>query len=66
MMIDELDLLVGSGVSHAVVNQHVESVPLGPHVDEQGDGVANVNGPSDPVTIKAVARPDLHKTLWGS
>ena len=58
-----MDLLVGSIVSVAVVDEDVEAVPLRPHVDEEGDGVAHVDRPGDPVARQTVARPDLHEAL---
>ena len=65
MMINELDLLVGSIVSHTVVDQHVKPIPRGPHVDEQGDGVSNVDRSSDSVSIQAITGLDLHEAVWG-
>ena len=58
-----MDLLVGSIVSVAVVDEDVEAVPLRPHVDEEGDGVAHVDRASNPVASQPVARPDLHEAL---
>ena len=62
-MVDQLDLLVGSVVSVAVVDEDVEPVPLRPHVDEEGDGVAHVDRACNPVARQTVARPDLHEAL---
>ena len=63
MVIDELYLLVGAVVGVAVVDQDVEAVPLGAHVDEEGDGVPHVDRARDPVAGEAVARADLHEAL---
>jgi len=65
VMINQLDLLVCSVVRHTVVDQHIESVPLGPHIDQEGDGVSNMDWPSDPVPIEAVPGSYLHEALWG-
>ena len=65
MMINELDLLIGSIVSHTVVDQHVKPIPRGPHVDEQGDGISNMDRSSDSVSIQAITRLDLHEAVWG-
>ena len=58
-----MDLLVGSIVSVAVVDEDVEAVPLRPHVDEESDGVANMYRAGYPVPSQTVARPDLHEAL---
>ena len=63
MMVDQLDLLIGSVVSNAVVDHHVEAVPPTPHVDRQGDWVSHVNRAGDPGARQAVARTDLHEAL---
>ena len=65
-MVDQLDLLIGSVVSHAVVDHHVEAVPPTPHVDRQGDGVSHVNRAGDPRSCQAVAGTDLHEALGRS
>ena len=62
-MVDQLDLLVGSIVRVAVVDEDVESVPLRPHVDEEGDGVAHMDRACNPVASQTVAGPDLHEAL---
>ena len=62
-MVDQLDLLIGSVVSNAVVDHHVEAVPPTPHVDRQGDGVSHVNRAGDPGASQAVAGTDLHEAL---
>ena len=63
VVIDELYLLVGAVVRVAVVDEDVEAVPLGAHVDEEGDGVPHVDRARDPVAGEAVARADLHEAL---
>ena len=63
VVVDKLDLLVRPVVSVAVVDEDVEAVPLGPHVYEESDGVAHVDGACDPVACEAVAGPDLHEAL---
>ena len=50
IVVNQLDLFVGPVVGHAVVDKDVEAVPRGPHVDEQGDGVAYVHRPRDTCT----------------
>ena len=65
-MVDQLDLLVGSVVSVAVVDEYVEAVPLRPHVDEESDGVAHMYRAGNPVARQTVARPDLHEALGRS
>ena len=62
-MVNQLDLLVGTVVGVAVVDEDVEAVPLRPHVYEESDGVAHVDGAGDPVASQAVAGPDLHEAL---
>ena len=62
-MVDQLDLLIGSVVSDAVVDHHVEAVPPTPHVDRQGDRVSHVNRAGDPGAGQAVAGTDLHEAL---
>ena len=62
-MVNQLDLLVGTVVSVAVVYQDVEAVPLRPHVYEESDGVAHVDGAGDSVAGQSVAGPDLHEAL---
>ena len=62
-MIDQLDLLIGSVVSHAIVDHHVEAIPPTPHVDRQGDWVSNVNRAGDPRSCQAIAGTDLHEAL---
>ena len=64
-MINQLYFLISSIMSHTVIHQHVEPVPLGPHVDEEGDGVPHVDWSGDSVPGEAVPRPDLHEALWG-
>ena len=65
-MVDQLDLLIGSVVSNAVVDHHVEAVPPTPHVDRQGDWVSHVNRAGDPGASQAVAGTDLHEALGRS
>ena len=36
---------------------------VAPHVDDQGEGVADPDRPSDPVAVQPVAVPDLHVAL---
>ena len=62
-MVNQLDLLVGTVVSVAVVDEDVEAVPLGPHVYEESDGVPHVDWSRDPVASQAVPGPDLHEAL---
>ena len=50
MMIDELNFLVCSVVGEAIVDEDVESIPLGPHVDGQGDGVTHVDRSSNSIS----------------
>ena len=35
-MVDKLNPLVGSVVRHTIINYHVEPIPLGAHIDEEG------------------------------
>ena len=62
-MVNQLDLLVGTVVGVAVVDEDVEAVPLRPHVYEEGDGVAHMDRAGNPVAGQAVAGPDLHEAL---
>ena len=48
MVVYKLDLLVCPIVGDTVVDDHVEAVPPAPHVDGEGDWVADVNRPCDP------------------
>ena len=66
MMIDELDLLVCSVVGEAIVDEDVEAVPLGPHVDSQGDGVTHVDRSSNSVSGQSISGPDLHEAFGRS
>ena len=50
---------------HAVIHQHVEPVPLGPHVDQEGDGVPHMDWSGDSVASEAIPGPDLHEALRG-
>jgi hypothetical protein len=48
LMIDQLDPLVGPVMGHTVIDHNVESVPLAPHVDEEGHRVTHVDGTGYP------------------
>ena len=63
MMINELDLFVCSIVGEAIVDEDVEAVPLGPHVDGQGDGVTHVDRSSNSVSGQTISGPDLHEAF---
>ena len=62
-MVDQLDLLVGSVVCNAVVDNHIEAIPSASHVDGQGDRITHVDGSGDPGSSQPVARTDLHEAL---
>ena len=66
VVIDELYLLVGAVVRVAVVDEDVEAVPLGPHVDGQGDGVTHVDRSSNSISGQSISGPDLHEAFGRS
>ena len=66
MMIDELDLLVCSVVGEAVIDEDVEAIPLRPHVDQQSNWVAHVNGSSNSISGQSISGPDLHEAFGRS
>ena len=63
MVVDQLDLLVSAVVSVAVVDEDVETVPLRPHVYQEGHRVAHMDRPCNPVPRQTVAGPNLHEAL---
>ena len=65
-MIDQLNLLVCAIMSNTVIDNHVKAVPSAPHVDGEGDRVADMDRAGDPRAGQAVARPDFHEALGGS
>ena len=62
-MVYQLDFLVCPVVCHTVVDDHVEAIPPAPHVDGQGDGVADMDRPGDPRSRQAIARADFHEAF---
>ena len=64
VVINQLDLFVGTVVRVAVVDDNVESVPLAAHEDHQGQGVADVNGFGHPLPAGPVTLTNLHVTGW--
>ena len=65
MMINELNLLVRTIVSKAVIDKDVEAIPLRPHVDGQCDGVTHVDRPGNSISGQSISGPDLHEALGG-
>ena len=62
-MINQRNLLVGSIVSITIIDQDVETIPLGPHINQQSDRVTNMNRSSNSISTKSVTRTNLHEAL---
>ena len=65
-MVYELYLLIGSIVSKAVIDNNIKSIPLAPHVDDEGYRVSHMHRASHALPLKTIARPHLHEALRGS
>ena len=64
VVVNQLDLFVGSVVRVAVVDDDVKPVPLTPHEYHQRQRVTHMDWLRDPLTTRAITFSDFHMTSW--